>query len=446
MMETNALKSKVEQLCEKMEAVVGMWWMLDGDKLKVAVTVTKQPRLPARPDAFVEESCKKQFQPGDTSAVSRVFTSKQQIWMPLAKNDMSYQRKDLAAQFNISSIGLIHMDGGVFEYAFEKPRANPPILYVSGEPLEEGDRAYEAEEGAIRWSQKKNSVLLSPAERKRRRLESNRAAAKRAYYRRLNKSDTMQQENDHLRGQLNEERSKVAVYESLLQRLGVHPAGALAAIKGIEQANALAAAASAFAAAPRTQQLETRDPAHAVQSAIAVPSAATATTTQLLAQHPTLATSASSPALLGSAVPTVLETAPSLQLQQQDSQHTDAANTRNFNCQHPDTSTAAPGLGLSSETDRAMVQTIKQNVVATQTDVQRKLAELQKKQEQELMSLEQQHRQQLSGVALNVSSTADTNFTAAGPPLSNLLWTEDVNALSSDSQDDYLDEYSSAPE
>ena len=164
------LRSKVEQLCEKMEAVVGMWWTLDDSgQLKVAVTVTKQPRTaPTTPDTFVAESCKKQFRPGDSSAVSRVFTTKQKIWMPLAKNDTSYLRKDLAAKTNIASIGLIHMDGGVFEFAFEQPRPKAPILHVSGEPLDECVQEYEhAEEGVIRWSQKKNSVLLSPAERKR---------------------------------------------------------------------------------------------------------------------------------------------------------------------------------------------------------------------------------------------------------------------------------------
>ena len=107
-LESKGLQSKVEQLCEKMEAVVGMWWTLDGDTLRAAVTVTKQPRgTPAFPEAFVAESCKRHFLPGDSSAVSRVFTTKQQVWIPVAKSDTSYLRKDLAAQTNIASIGLV---------------------------------------------------------------------------------------------------------------------------------------------------------------------------------------------------------------------------------------------------------------------------------------------------------------------------------------------------
>lgn len=72
----------------------------------------------------------------------------------------------------------------------------------------------------------------TPAERKQRRLESNRAAAKRAYYRRQDKVQTMRRENSLLRGAAVEHRFKIAIYESLLRRLGVDPEVAVEAIRG----------------------------------------------------------------------------------------------------------------------------------------------------------------------------------------------------------------------
>eukprot|EP01043_Picozoa_sp_COSAG02_P045576 COSAG02_NODE_4183_length_5655_cov_6.673326_6_plen_466_part_00 len=445
-LEPKDLHSKVEQLCEKMEAVVGMWWTLDGDKLKVAVTVTKQPqKTPAAPEAFVAESMKKQFQPGDSSAVSRVFTSKEQIWMPAAKNDTSYHRKDLAAQTNIASIGLIHMDGGVFEYAFEQPRLKPPVLHLSGEPLDDPYGNYEdAEEGVIRWSQKKNSVLLSPAERKRRRLESNRAAAKRAYYRRLNKTETQQHENSKLRDQLEEERSKVAVYENLLLRLGVNPAGALALIKG--QAHTVPTIPAL--GQPRNQP-ETRETAHVTSNTLAV---ASVPTQQLKPHKSALTTSASCPTLLGHGVPAVYANPPSPKIQDQMKALATAPNTSTFSFSQPTTgdssssssssSNAVPDIQLSIEAEPAVNQTsaMTYTIPTAQTDPQRKLAELAERQEKELMSLEQQHRLQLSGAALNANCAYDPIFTTAGPSLSNMEWTEDLNDLESP------DEYSSAPE
>ena len=384
-LESKGLQSKVEQLCEKMEAVVGMWWTLDGDTLRAAVTVTKQPRgAPAFPEAFVAESCKRHFLPGDSSAVSRVFTTKQQVWIPVAKSDTSYLRKDLAAQTNIASIGLVHMDGGVFEYAFEEPREKPPVLYLSGEPLDE--ECEDADEGVIRWSQKKNSVLLSPAERKRRRLESNRAAAKRAYYRRQTQSETMQQQMSKLQLQLDDERTKVAVYEALLLRLGVNPAGALAAING--QANATVTINTPQNELGMGKAHAEQQPVHAVQR---VPG-------ELKGQHrPSLSASASCPSLLRN-----------------------ATSVGFFNQQPAGTYTVP------------------------QPDAQRALTELAERQEQELLLLEQHHRLQLdlSDEAPN-NSSSEPFLTAAGPPLSVSQWTEDVDAL--ESPDDY-DDYCSAPE
>ena len=422
------LRDKVEQLCDKMEAVVGMWWTLDeGGMLKVAVTVTKQPRTaPTTPDTFVAESCKKQFRPGDTSAVSRVFTTKQQIWMPLAKNDTSYLRKDLAAKANIASIGLIHMDGGVFEFAFEQPRQKAPILHVSGEPLDECVQEYEhEEEGVIRWSQKKNSVLLSPAERKRRRLESNRAAAKRAYYRRLNKTETTQQENSQLREQLDEERSKVALYENLLQRLGINPAGALAAMRG---QHALLTAALATAC----NQPQVCDTAHVLRATPSITAVPTPLPTQ---RHSTMIRSATCPAKLGQ---TARLSAQSAEIQQP---FMDAPNTSSLNLNQ---TVVPPNNGGSSVAlDLGLVnEPAEQGIV--QLHAQQQLAELAQRQERELMSLEQQHKMQLSGASFNVSSTSGPDVMAVGSFGSDMLWTDDASSFNTGSSDDC--DYSSAPE
>ena len=64
---------------------------------------------------------------------------------------------------------------------------------------------------------------MQPEERKQRRLESNRLAAKRAYYRRLDKVNAMQQENKALADKNTQLRNRVVVYEILLKRLGVDP-------------------------------------------------------------------------------------------------------------------------------------------------------------------------------------------------------------------------------
>jgi hypothetical protein len=455
--EADKLKSKVEQLTAKMEAVVGMWWALDGDKLKVAVTVTKQPH------AFAKESCKKQFQPDDSSAVARVFTTKQQIWMPRAKNDTTYHRKDLAAQFNICSIGLIHMDGGVFEYAFEAPRENPPILlHLSGEPIEEDDRAYEdADEGVIRWSESKKMVLLSPAERKRRRLESNRAAAKRAYYRRQNKCETISQDNSQLREQLDEERSKVEIYENLLRHLGINPEGAVAVIKAGRQGQALP---TKLAIAPAGNQSAAVLNTLAVVGSLAIPSAPK----QLKArssqqqQAPTLNTSASCPTLRHT-VPTVYAKPAAVQLQTQAPTFTAAPTVSTFNFSQPvvssGSSSVAPApLGLATELP------MQQAMAVSQTNGQQRPAELAAgRQEAELMSLQLEQRPQLSGAAasfsVNSTSASAPNLTAVGAaaavgtPISSSsqqLWMEDMDINdvmeSSSPAPTGPPDYSSAPE
>jgi hypothetical protein len=116
-------------------------------------------------------------------------------------------------------------DGGSGSHAY---------THVKGERThgreEEGEHSDGGGEG--RQGQCKKMASLSPAERKRRRLESNRAAAKRAYYRRQSKTETIQQENSILRSRLHEERFKVTIFKNLLTRLGVNPDVALAAITG----------------------------------------------------------------------------------------------------------------------------------------------------------------------------------------------------------------------
>jgi hypothetical protein len=52
------------------------------------------------------------------------------------------------------------------------------------------------------------------------RLESNRLAAKRAYYRRLDKVAAMQQENKTLQDACEEQKNRVNVYEILVRRSG----------------------------------------------------------------------------------------------------------------------------------------------------------------------------------------------------------------------------------
>lgn len=65
--------------------------------------------------------------------------------------------------------------------------------------------------------------VLSQEERRERRLLSNRLAAKRAYYRRLDRTTSMSHEINRLSSDLAQSQSKVAIYELLLQQLGLNP-------------------------------------------------------------------------------------------------------------------------------------------------------------------------------------------------------------------------------
>ena len=81
------------------------------------------------------------------------------------------------------------------------------------------------------------SVANSAEERKQRRLETNRAAAKRSYYRRQVKMAAMKEENERLKHatmaqteRLRIQEMRLRVYEMLLKQLGVEPSAAMAMI------------------------------------------------------------------------------------------------------------------------------------------------------------------------------------------------------------------------
>ena len=63
--------------------------------------------------------------------------------------------------------------------------------------------------GAAGKKQARSGKALTPDERKQRRLESNRLAAKRAYYRRLDKVNAMQQENKVLMNTVKENKNRI---------------------------------------------------------------------------------------------------------------------------------------------------------------------------------------------------------------------------------------------
>ena len=63
-------------------------------------------------------------------------------------------------------------------------------------------------------------VHRTAEERKQRRLETNRAAAKRAYYRRQGKMNALKHENGQLRKLTEAQAERLVLYERLLARLG----------------------------------------------------------------------------------------------------------------------------------------------------------------------------------------------------------------------------------
>ncbi len=69
----------------------------------------------------------------------------------------------------------------------------------------------------------KRRVSRTPEERKQRRLETNRAAAKRAYYRRQGKMNATQHDNDHLRRVTALQADRIRVYEAVLREAGYDP-------------------------------------------------------------------------------------------------------------------------------------------------------------------------------------------------------------------------------
>lgn len=69
----------------------------------------------------------------------------------------------------------------------------------------------------------KRTVARTPEERKQRRLETNRAAAKRAYYRRQGKMDETKTDNDRLRKLTALQADRIRVYEAVLREAGYDP-------------------------------------------------------------------------------------------------------------------------------------------------------------------------------------------------------------------------------
>jgi hypothetical protein len=213
---TTTVARKMRHLCDGVGAATVLWWGVeDGDKLTVQAqyvnprtgTASEPQAAAAKPDKFAAESAKVKFELGDTSAVSRVYRSKNNIWMSSAQNDASYLRKDLAAQFDISSIGLCVLEEGVLEYCFDTPRSAEPELRFALTSTKRGRPSKYAG--------------LSEEEKKKRRAEDHRESAKRSYYRRVAETQTLEQkirtlrqENTDLRQQLHAALYKVAAYEA----------------------------------------------------------------------------------------------------------------------------------------------------------------------------------------------------------------------------------------
>jgi hypothetical protein len=70
----------------------------------------------------------------------------------------------------------------------------------------------------------KRRVSRTAEERKQRRLETNRAAAKRAYYRRQGKMNATKDDNDRLRKLTELQAERIRVYEAMLRKVGIDPA------------------------------------------------------------------------------------------------------------------------------------------------------------------------------------------------------------------------------
>ena len=120
----------------------------------------------------------------------------------------------------------------------------------------------------------------TPAERKQRRLESNRAAAKRAYYRRQDKVQNLKLENEQLREAAVEHRFKISIYESLLRRLGVDPNVAVEVIRG--------SAKPVLVPAPQAKQDVDKQLQRHPQSDVLIPSGQTSARTILPSHDPAL--------------------------------------------------------------------------------------------------------------------------------------------------------------
>lgn len=107
-----------------------------------------------------------------------------------------------------------------------RPR-NPPKHVPKSKPTPASSDDGDSTSALSPRSQTKRRVYRTPEERKQRRLETNRAAAKRAYYRRQGKMNATKDDNDRLRQLAELQADRIRVYEAVLRQLGCDPEAAV---------------------------------------------------------------------------------------------------------------------------------------------------------------------------------------------------------------------------
>ena len=98
-----------------------------------------------------------------------------------------------------------------------------PIVPSKADPNRVKSSDDESSSTSPRDKPTKRTVARTPEERKQRRLETNRAAAKRAYYRRQGKMDATKTDNDQLRKLTAMQADRIRVYEAVLREAGYDP-------------------------------------------------------------------------------------------------------------------------------------------------------------------------------------------------------------------------------
>ena len=148
--------------------------------------------------------------PGDSlarsaSAPDLLLNQGQAEWADLENNSVSF-RESAGIAFSQgqqrSSAAKKHMARSA-SFPTLPPQTAPPQPTAAGSP---------------------RRVARSAEERRQRRLESNRAAAKRAYYRRQGKLHGMQEETDKLRSLITDQAAHMKILEGLLRQMNVDPA------------------------------------------------------------------------------------------------------------------------------------------------------------------------------------------------------------------------------